>query len=88
MDKKDSEEVFKNHEQISTDKETVLKNPRFRTANAHRCNDHLEDVFQNFGDENVSWGTWRKSVGVFVSCLSSRRGQEPPRTRQEDDDIY
>lgn len=68
-------------ERITHDKRNVRDNPRFAQARPHRCNDHLEDIFQNMGDDNITWAQWRHSVTVFYQCLKATPGNEPPRTR-------
>lgn len=72
-----------NIERITNDRSAVRNNPRFKTAKSHRCNDHLEDVFQAFHDQNTSWKEWRATVSTFFTCVKSEPGSEPPRRRSD-----
>ncbi|KAI8341639.1 hypothetical protein BC941DRAFT_414062 [Chlamydoabsidia padenii] len=46
-----------------------------RAPQSHRCNEHLEDVLKGLS-------TWPMDVAapfhVFLSCLKSKPGEEPP----------
>lgn len=72
-------------EPVMRDVEQVRGLERHRTAKPHRCDAHLEDVFQNAGDSRVSWASWRTSVRTYVQCLRAEPGSEPPRTRGPND---
>ncbi len=61
------------------DPDNVANNPRFQNLKPHRCNPHLDDVLEGLFQEDLTWRQWRATVGVFASCMRSRKGQEPPR---------
>ena len=82
------QQLPKRVEKVATKKEDLLNNPRLQKASKHRCNDHLEDVFQDVQDSNKSWADVRHSSSVFFQCLRSEVGEEPPRTRSPDDTFF
>eukprot|EP00298_Acanthocystis_sp_HF-20_P005616 c15724_g1_i1.p1 GENE.c15724_g1_i1~~c15724_g1_i1.p1 ORF type:complete len:103 (+),score=37.40 c15724_g1_i1:329-637(+) len=55
----------------------VGKNPLLKP---HRCNDHLQDFLDGFFEWPFNVG---KPGAVYLSCLRSNAGQEPPRVNQQ-----
>ncbi|CDH52947.1 predicted protein [Lichtheimia corymbifera JMRC:FSU:9682] len=54
--------------------------PSNRGAKPHRCNGHLEDLLEGLSTWplNVS-----KPFSVFLECMRSKPGQEPPRYSEQ-----
>ncbi|KAI7908273.1 uncharacterized protein BX663DRAFT_493630 [Cokeromyces recurvatus] len=52
-----------------------------KTPKQHRCNSHLEDVLEGLSQWplNVS-----EPFSLFLACLRSQPGQEPPRYQELD----
>ncbi|KAI8991051.1 hypothetical protein BDF20DRAFT_842384 [Mycotypha africana] len=52
-----------------------------RKPQQHRCNGHLEDVLEGLTQWPLDVA---KPFGLFLTCLRSQPGQEPPRYKHHE----